>query len=61
MLIFDIVDALRPIDVCKVLTLLQIGLEGYGNDEAESTYREFCDALTEIPPCRIRTGMCRDQ
>jgi hypothetical protein len=48
---FDIDEALTPIDVLKVLALLQLGLEGFGNDEAESTYREFCDALTEIPPC----------
>jgi hypothetical protein len=49
MLIFDIDDALRSIDVRRILALLQIGLERDGNDEAESTYREFCDALTEVP------------
>lgn len=48
---FDINDALRPIDVSKALALLKIGLEPLGNDETESTYRNFCDALTEIPPC----------
>ena len=47
----DINDALRPINVPKVLALLKLGLEGLGSDEAESTYREFCDALTEIPLC----------
>jgi hypothetical protein len=50
MLIFDIDDALRPIDVRRILALLQIGLERDGNDEAESTYLEFCNALTEVPP-----------
>lgn len=48
---FDINEALRPIDVSRVLALLRLGLEEFGNGEAESTYREFCDALTEIPPC----------
>jgi hypothetical protein len=47
---FDIYDALRPIDVSRVLALLKLGLEEFGNDEVESTYRNFCDALTEIPP-----------
>lgn len=47
---FDLNDALRPIDVPRVLALLKLGLEQLGNDNAESTYREFCDALTEIPP-----------
>jgi hypothetical protein len=47
---FDINDALRPIDAPKVLALLKLGLEEFGNDEVESTYRNFCDALTEIPP-----------
>jgi hypothetical protein len=49
--IFDINDTLRPINVPRVLALLKLGLEGLGNDDAESTYREFCEALTEIPPC----------
>jgi hypothetical protein len=48
---FDIDDALRPIDIPNVLALLKLGLEGFGNEKVESTYREFCDALTEIPPC----------
>jgi hypothetical protein len=48
---FDINEALRPIDVSKVLALLKLGLEQVRNDETESTYSEFCDALTEIPPC----------
>jgi hypothetical protein len=47
---FDINNALRPIDVPRVLALLKLGLEEFGNDEVESTYREFCDALTEVPP-----------
>lgn len=50
MLIFDIEDALRPIDVRKILALLRIGLEEYENDETESTYRDFCNVLTEVPP-----------
>lgn len=49
--LFDINDALRPIDVQSVLALLKLSLEGLGNDKVESTYREFCDALTEVPPC----------
>jgi hypothetical protein len=48
---FDLNDALRSIDVQSVLALLKLGLEGFGDDKSESTYREFCDALTEIPPC----------
>jgi hypothetical protein len=48
--IFDLNDALRPIDAPRVLALLRLGLEEFGNNDAESTYREFCDALTEIPP-----------
>jgi hypothetical protein len=48
---FDINDALTPIDVRRILALLQIGLEGFGDDEAESTEREFYDALIEVPPC----------
>jgi hypothetical protein len=47
---FDIDDALRPIDVPRVLALLRLGLEGCGNDETESTYRNFCDVLTEVSP-----------
>jgi hypothetical protein len=48
---FDINDALTPIDVRRILALLQIGLEECGEKWSESTYREFCDALTEIAPC----------
>jgi hypothetical protein len=48
--IFDIDDALRPIDVPRVLALLQLGLEPLENDENEPTYRNFCDALIEAPP-----------
>jgi hypothetical protein len=46
---FDITDALRPIDIPRVLALLKLGLEGFGTDETEPTYREFYDALTEVP------------
>jgi hypothetical protein len=48
---FDIDDALRSIGAPRVLALLKLGLEEFGNDETESTYRSFCDALTEVPPC----------
>jgi hypothetical protein len=47
---FDINEAFRPIDVPRVLALPKLDLEEFGNDEVESTYRNFCDALTEIPP-----------
>jgi hypothetical protein len=49
--LFDINDALKPFDVLTVLALLKLGLEEFGNDEIESTYRSFCDVLTEVPPC----------
>lgn len=48
---FDMYDALKPINARRVLDLLKLGLEEYGEKWSETTYREFCDALTEIPPC----------
>lgn len=47
---FNLNDALAPIDVRRILALLQLGLEPLENDETQATYRNFCDALTEIPP-----------
>lgn len=47
---FNLYDALTPIDVRRILALLQLGLEPIGDDEVESTYRNFFDALTEVPP-----------
>lgn len=47
---FNLNDALAPIDVRRILALLQLGLEPLENDETQATHRNFCDALTEIPP-----------
>jgi hypothetical protein len=49
--VFHIKDALRPINIPRVLALLRLGLEELGKGESEPTKREFFDAIAEIPPC----------
>jgi hypothetical protein len=49
--IFDIDEALKPIDRHRVLTLLQIGLEECGENGPGPTEWDFYDALTEVRRC----------
>ena len=49
--IFDIDEALKPIDARTVLALLQIGLEECRENRPGPTERDFYDALIEIPRC----------
>jgi hypothetical protein len=47
--IFDIDEALKPIDAGRALALLQLGLEECGEKWSESTEQAFHDALRAIP------------
>lgn len=47
--IFDINEAVKPIDVRRVLALLQLGLEECGENWSESTEQAFFDALRALP------------
>jgi hypothetical protein len=46
---FYLNDALTPIDVRRILALLQIGLEECGKEWPEPTEQDFFDALKTIP------------
>jgi hypothetical protein len=46
---FYLNDALTPIDVHRIVALLQIGLEESGKKWPESTEQEFFDVLRAIP------------